>query len=310
MTFKATVQLIALVFFHPTNAFARFFNPQGILALVAGIPFFIQEIPMNEQTVRTQLPALVSGHVPRNAQRFKFRLYSDQPQESMLGFKVDPKPFEGRVIAITDETIVIKTGRIDFAVVDRQLATQVPEEGVKVSIQPYARRRFDGLRADTPDEETQQLSDGTSYTVKKLVLGSAPAKLPIPAPRCEYLQSLIDLLEQTPAPDGYRRITHLMVDAGARDITWVDPKPDDIFRTPPAINFTVNTAKFEGQVSLLYERELDLYAVELHRNGELIQRVSQVYFDDVGEVLERLIDDGSWRQIQVQVIPERKAVKH
>lgn len=265
---------------------------------------------MNEQALRAQLPSLVAGHVPRNAQRFKFRVYSDKPQESALGFMVDPKPFEGRVIATTDEAIVIKTGRIDFAVVDRQLVTLVPEDGAKVSIQPYARRRFDGLRADTPEEVVHQDTDGSSYTVKKLVLGSAPAKLPIPTPECGYLQSLIDLLEQAPAPDGYRCITHLMVDANAKNITWVDPEPDDIFRTPPAINFMVNTAKFEGQVSLIYERGLDLYAIELHRNGELIQRESEVYFDEVGETLERLIDDGSWRKIQVQLIPERKTVKH
>lgn len=265
---------------------------------------------MNEQAIRAQLPALVAGHIPRNAQRFKFRIYSKDPQESSLGFLVDPKPFEGRVIAITDEAIIIKTGRIDFAVVDRQLATLIPENGARVSIEPYARRRFDGLRADTPSEETHQAADGSSYTVKTLMLGSATAKLPIPTPRCEYLQSLIDLLEQAPAPDGYRRITHLMVDAGARDITWIDPEYDDLFRTPPAINFTVSTSKFEGQVSVIYERGLDLYAVELHRNGELIHRVSEVYFDEVGELLEQLIDDGRWQQIKVQVISEHQAVNH
>jgi DNA-binding transcriptional LysR family regulator len=46
-----------------------------------------------------------------------------------------------------------------------------------------------------------------------------------------------------PAPDGFRRVTHLLVDAGARDITWVDPLPADIIRTPPAIGFTVATMK-------------------------------------------------------------------
>ncbi len=267
---------------------------------------------MNEQAIRAQLPSLVAGHVPRNAQRFKFRMYSKDPQQSALGLLVDPKPFEGRVIATTEDAIIIKTGRIAFAVVDRQLATLVPENGAKVSIEPYARRRFDGLRADTPNEETHQATDGSSYTVKTLILGSATAKLPIPTPRCEYLQSLIDLLEQAPAPDGYRRITHLMVDAGARDIniTWVDPEYDDLFRTPPAINFTVSTAKFEGQVSVIYERGLDLYAVELHRNGELAHRVSEVYFDEVGELLGQLIDDGSWQQIKVQVISEHQATTH
>ena len=265
---------------------------------------------MNEQAIRAQLPSLVAGHIPRNAQRFKFRMYSKDPHESALGFFVDPKPFEGRVIATTEEAIIIKTGRIEFAVVDRQLATLTPENGAKVSIEPYARRRFDGRRADTPNEETHQATDGSSYTVKTLVLGSATAKLPIPSPRCEYLQSLIDLLEQAPAPDGYRRITHLMVDAGARDITWVDPEDDDLFRTPPAIKFTVSTAKFEGQVSVIYERGLDLYAIELHRNGELIHRVNEVYFDEVGELLGQLIDDGRWQQIKVYVIPKHQTVDH
>ncbi|MBN0639495.1 GTPase, partial [Pseudomonas aeruginosa] len=95
-----------------------------------------------------------------------------------------------------------------------------------------------------------------------------PAKLPIAEPQCPELQELIHQLEQLPAPDGFRRITHLLVDAGARDITWVDPLPADIIRTPPAIGFTVATTKFQGRVTVLYERGLDLYAVELHRDGE------------------------------------------
>ncbi|MEN1536521.1 GTPase, partial [Pseudomonas aeruginosa] len=121
--------------------------------------------------------------------------------------------------------------------------------------------------------------------------------LPIPEPRCPELQELIDQLEQLPAPDGFRRITHMLVDAGARDITWVDPLPADIIRTPPAIGFTVATMKFQGCVTVLYERGLDLYAVELRRDGELIERVDEVFFDTLGETLERLIDDGSWRRI-------------
>ena len=121
---------------------------------------------------------------------------------------------------------------------------------------------------------------------------------------------LVNQLEQLPAPDGFRRITHLLVDAGARDITWVDPLPADIIRTPPAIGFTVATMKFQGRVTVLYERGLDLYAVELHRDGELVERVDEVFFDTLGETLERLIDDGSWRRIRVQCLSGRKAVRH
>ncbi|MBX3704987.1 MAG: GTPase [Pseudomonadales bacterium] len=265
---------------------------------------------MDTQAIRAQMPTLVCGHVPRNIRTFKFNIFDGQPKVSTLGFHIDPRPFEGKVIATTAEAIVVKTGRAEFAVLDRTLVTDVPDEGAKVEVQPYARRRFDGQRADTPEEQTEFTADGKPYTVRRLILGSAPAKLPILQPRCPELQELIQQLEQLPAPDGFRRITHLLVDAGARDFTWVDPLPSDIIETPPAISFTVATAKFQGRVTLLYERGDDLYAVELHRDGELVERIDEVFFDSLGETLERLIDDGSWRRIRVQCLSGRKPVRH
>lgn len=248
--------------------------------------------------------------MPRNARKFEFNIFDGQPKISTLGFHIDPQPFEGKVIATTDEAIIIKTGRAAFAVLDRALVTEEPDVGARVQVTPYARRRFDGLRGDTPEERTEY-ADGLPYTVRTHVLGSAPARLPIPQPRCQEMQDLVDQLEQLPAPDGFRRITHLLVDAGARDFTWVDPLPADIIKTPPTISFTVTTAKFQGRVTVLYERGLDLYAIELHRDGELIERVNEVYFDTLGETLERLIDDGSWRRIRVQcLLSGRKAVRH
>jgi len=265
---------------------------------------------MDTQAIRAQMPTLVVGHVPSNARSFKFNIFDGQPKVSTLGFHIDPKPFEGKVIAITDEAIVVKTGRTEFAVLDRTLVTEVPDEGVKVQIEPYVRRRFDGLRADTPEERTEFTSDGQPYKVKAHVLGATPAKLPIPEPRCPELQELVNQLEQLPAPDRFRRITHLLVDAGARDFTWVDPMPADIIETPPAISFTVATTKFRGRVTVLYERGLDLYAVELHRDGELVERVDELFFDCLGQSLERLIDDGSWRRIRVQCLSGGKTVRH
>lgn len=266
---------------------------------------------MDHSTIRAQIPALVAGHVPRNIRNFKFRIYDDKPRESTLGFHIDPQPFEGKVIAKTDEAIVVKTGRAEFAVLDRHLATQQPDEGTKVQVQPYVRRRFDGLRADTPEERTELTSDGMPYVVKTHILGSAPAKLPIPEPRCPELHELVHQLEQLPAPDGFRRITHLLVDADARDFTWVDPLPNNIIETPPAISFTVSTEKFQGRVTVLYDRAGDHYAVELRHGDELIQRVAEVCFDMLSGTLEHLIDDGHWRQIQVEILSGgRKPIRH
>lgn len=264
---------------------------------------------MDPQAIRAQLPTLVRGHVPSNARTFKFNLFDGQPKVSAMGCHIDPTPFEGKVIAITEEAIVVKTGRAEFAVLDRSLVTEVPEEGAKVRVEPYARRRFDGLRADTPEAETAFTADGRPYQVQRFVLGSAPAKLPIPQVRCPELQTLIEQMEQLPAPDGYRRITHLLVDAGARDVTWVDPLPKDIIATPPAISFAVATAKFQGRVTVLYERGLDLYAVQLDRDGERVERIDEVFFDSLGGTLERLIDDGTWRRIRVQCLSGGKAIR-
>jgi hypothetical protein len=197
-------------------------------------------------------------------------------------------------------TAPIKTGPIEFAVLDRTLVDEVFDEGAQVHVEPYARRRFDGQRADTPQEITETASDGTLYTVKRVVLGEASVKLPIPAPQCPELGTLIEQLEQLPAPDGFRRIAHLLVDAGACDFTWVDPLPGDIIATPPAISFAVATARFQGRVTVLYRRGLDLYEVQLHRDGELLEQVDNVFVDDLGQMLETLIDDGSWRRIRVQ----------
>ncbi len=257
---------------------------------------------MDHHAIRQQMPTLVAGHVPSNARSFQFNIIDGKPKENMLGFHVDPSPFEGKVIATTEEAIVVKTSRTKFAVLDRTLLTEVPEEGAKVEVTPYARRRFDGQRADTPEEVIEHTADGTPYTVQRMILGAAPAKLPVEQPQCLKLQHLIEQLEQMPAPDGHRRIAHMLVDAQASDFVLVDPTPADIIRTPPTVSFTVETAKFSGRVSVIYMRADDAYAVALHRDDEQVERCDDINFDMLGETLADLIDDGTWRRIRVQTL--------
>ena len=110
---------------------------------------------MDRSLIKTLMPSLVAGHVPRNVRSFKYRVFDDQPQSSTLGFTIDPQPFDGKVVAANDDAIVVKLKPSEFAVLDPSLVTAVPSEGTKVHVQPYARRRFDGLRADTPEERTE-----------------------------------------------------------------------------------------------------------------------------------------------------------
>ena len=149
---------------------------------------------MDRSLIKSMMPSLVAGHVPRNVRSFKYRVFDDQPLSSTLGFAIDAQPFDGKVVAATDDAIVVKLKPSEFAVLDPNLVTTVPAEGAKVHVQPYARRRFDGLRADTTEVITEKTSDGTPYTITSHILGSAPAKLPIPTPQCMELGQLIEQL--------------------------------------------------------------------------------------------------------------------
>src|SRR3546814_6036603 len=69
---------------------------------------------MDHQTIRQQMPSLVAGHVSSNARSFQFNIFDGTPKENMLGFRIDPSPFEGKVIATTENAVVIKIGRTKF----------------------------------------------------------------------------------------------------------------------------------------------------------------------------------------------------
>src|SRR3546814_5129994 len=85
------------------------------------------------------MPSLVAGHVPRNVRSFKYRVFDDQPQSSTQGFAIDPQPFDGKVVAATDDAIVVKLKPSEFAVLDPNLVTSVPSEGAKVRVQQIGR---------------------------------------------------------------------------------------------------------------------------------------------------------------------------
>ncbi|WP_425520382.1 hypothetical protein [Xanthomonas arboricola] len=89
---------------------------------------------MDRSLVKSMMPSLVAGHVPRNVRSFKYRVFDDQPQSSTLGFAIDPLPFDGRVVVVTDDTIVVKLKPSEFAVLDPKLVTVVPTEGANVHV--------------------------------------------------------------------------------------------------------------------------------------------------------------------------------
>ena len=103
---------------------------------------------MDRQAIRSELPAIVAAHVPKNQRKLTFCFYDGAPVQNAFGLHVDPKPFKGKVIAVTEAAIVVKTGRAEFAVVDLALSSQRPDLGAKVSVTPYFRRDFQRERLD------------------------------------------------------------------------------------------------------------------------------------------------------------------
>jgi hypothetical protein len=269
---------------------------------------------MDRSLIKSMMPSLVAGHVPRNVRSFKYRVFDDQPLSSTLGFAIDPQPFDGKVVAATDDAIVVKLKPSEFAVLDPNLVTTVPSrrrQGACPTLCPSSLRRTArghagghhredfGRHAVHHHEAHPRLGAGQAAHSRAAVHGVGPAHRAVggdagarsgsgASPTCWWMPV-------------------------RRDFTWVDPTPSKIIETPPAISFTVSTAKFEGRVTILYDRGGDTYVVELHRqNGEsveLVDRHDEVYFDMLGEVLERLIDDGRWRQIDVSILDAKAARK-
>lgn len=261
---------------------------------------------MDHHAIRAQLRSLVASHLPKNAKSFQACFYDGLPNTNTLGFRIDPQAFTGKVVELTPEIILVKRARTTFAVVDRSLVSLTPAVGEQIEVAPYFRRDFNGERIDKPRLETHMGLNGETYTTKTTLLGGWETRLPLSAPKCPYLSALIEQLETLPAPDGFRAIVHMLVDANAADFTTVDPVDKNVVATPPEISFNVTTEKFQGRVAIIYDRCSDYYVIELRNDDIVIERLESIGFESLGDVLYSLIDDSTWRTIRITVLKSAK----
>ena len=301
--------------------------------------------PLDKTTIKQSLSKLIRPLVPKNCRRYHYRFCDLIPEPNLLGFRCDPQPFQGKVTLITDTFMLVqeKGTKNHFVIVNKAYVDNLPEVGNQIEVIPYARRHFNGKRIDEPEQETVTLDDGTQYVTTKMVLGGATTELPLPISKeqiqCPELLALIDQLEQLPAPDGFRQISHLLVDAGAKEFTLNDPKASDITHSPPSISFVVSNTKFSGKVTIAYDRGADTYVIQVipsaYPSTQLkpistkdmvttkaqvkeslmpniptsnttepmaMIEITNVYFDELGIRLAGLIDDGRWQGIQVKIL--------
>lgn len=295
--------------------------------------------PLDKTTIKQSLSELIKPLVPKNCRRYHYRFCDLLPEANLFGIRCDPQPFQGKVVLITDNFILVqeKATKNHFIIVNKAYVDNLPEVGHNIEVTPYARRHFNGKRIDEPEQETLTLDDGTCYVTTKMMLGGEITKLPLPISKeqiqCSELLALIEQLENLPAPDGFRQISHLLVDAGAKEFTLNDPKATDITHSPPSINFTVENAKFTCKVTISYDRGADTYVIQATPSAYLLtqskpistqtiaetdntlsntsldaieameaMQITDVYFDDLGLRLAELIDDGSWQVIGVKIL--------
>ncbi|AWM79060.1 hypothetical protein DKL61_01085 [Gammaproteobacteria bacterium ESL0073] len=179
---------------------------------------------LDKAQVQSSLAQIIRPLIPRNCSRYQYRFCELLPQPNVLGFCSDPKPFSGKVVFLNEVFILVKRAKTRnlFVIVDAAYVDMMPNLNDQVEITPYARHDFNGKRVDEPEQEIQNLPDRTQYTVTKMMLGGKSITLPLPISK-EQIQSpellaLIEQLENLPAPDGFRLISHLLVDAGATDL--------------------------------------------------------------------------------------------
>lgn len=257
-----------------------------------------------KEEIREALLRKAHQYLARGTKKFSWRSFMPSLPgiDSMIG-KMDPIPIEGKVrdkceVAPGEYFLVVAEGRNTLAVIHEKCLpaafwAQV-RDGDTVTIEPYARRRFSGERCDAPKR------DGVFLTYR---LGDADPEFPhTDELQCPALIDLIGQLRTMPAPDGFRRAAHVLIDAGARSVRYVDPAPAMIIATPPAVSCTVATRKHRGEVTIVYDRGFDYYRIDLRDGaGSVVASRREVDFTSLAEVLVDLIDDGAWQTARAEI---------
>lgn len=264
---------------------------------------------MLKQQASDWVRTVAASHLPSNTRRYTWNTYTgERSVSSSFGFQFDPKPAEGKVVAVSEEFVLLRVGRTELFVAARAVLAFTPEIGSVCRITPYSRRRFDGLRLDTPREE--KVGDGV--TVITRVFGESRTELPIDKSTVVYPQFLdmINMLE-TERADDIRSITQVMIDAGAllepvffQDVT----DEEQVIANPPTVRFRVQTQKHSGYLSVVYDRAMDSYSILLlDKDLNELQRFDNEFvtlqgISTIGQRIIDLVDDGQWRIAPVEVL--------
>lgn len=264
----------------------------------------------------------VLANLPANARRYTWRNYLGEDNYNTLGGVSYLAPCEGTVVARDNEFTLVKTGRTSFDVISTHLLSTQVNVGDKLAIKYHQLRRFDGTLADGSE-------DPAVNGCRSFSLTGAFATFPVTwenrylgvaekladtyqVIQNPYLRDLIMQIEQLSVSMGVaRKLVSVLIDAGASKLTFVDPTEAQSCDIPPAIAMHFAKAKFAdgqpGDFRIEYDRAMDTYTV-IKASAGIVEKMQNVHFPDLPEVIVDALDDGTWAKAQVTVL-KRAPVK-
>lgn len=246
--------------------------------------------------------AVIDNYLPNQYTKYEFQIIDTNPLINTNSWHLysDPEPFVGEVIDYVPEFMFIKVAPLSFRAVYLPYATEVPKVGCKVKVTPYARRNFDGERTDSYINSLKSHRD----MVLAKWYGYHEAHLPISRVVSPLLQSIIDGIQAMPAPDGFRTIAEMLVDANASQFAVNDPGLNKDADFLPGIKFHVNTSKFTGELLISCNRAGTLLNLEARQSKVKVIVINEVNFEwrELGQKIASAIDDESWRKTIIEVL--------
>ena len=269
--------------------------------------------------------SVASAHLGNNIRTYSMGFYLGDISSAtnIYGGISFPTPCSGTVVDMNDQFTLVKTKPSEFRTIDNRLLDTPVQVGDKIALKFDQLKRFDGTAADG-------MEDAAVGNVHSFSLSGAESKFPVKwdkrylginekfAEKYQeiqnpYLRDLIRQMEKIPVNGGLRRVVNVLIDAQARDLSFNDPTEERSCEDPPAIRVHVSSKKFTGSVEIAYDRAADTYRITLTPDlqGTEPLALENVYFNDLGPVLEEQIDDGEWLKAKVTLLkaaPKKRAI--
>lgn len=268
------------------------------------LSIFKEQSMLNPKQVEETLRLLLAEYIDKHNCFVDWSIIDCTNINNKKGIYIDPLPFVGEIVEYSDQIMIVKTKATEYMAVALEYVTCKPKIGTKVVVTPYARRQFDGSRCDRYEAEVQGTECNKQYVIKREALypmDNTYFPTERPGTKSSLFRQLIKCIQLLFAPHGLRNVVHVLVDANAKNFRFYDPAID-YGGSYPYLQCDVDTSKFKGFEKIwIYPNGYE-FGISLGRDNLMLGTEVNISYEVLGEKLEELIDDGSWRKIEVEIL--------